>query len=145
MAGDLRGDYGGLEAVFHTLQSFPGMLDELALEGSIEIFEAIDSLFTLGSDPYGKPWAQLAPATLAKGRAMPPLTDTGRMRESLRVNVGVRSIVATVDDPAGYHQEGTRYMPARPILPNDAQGLPDAWRAALSEAAQRILAAKERR
>lgn len=137
MAG-ITVDVGSLEGIIGALDGLRDLVPQIALEASIEIFETIDSEFTLGSDPYGEAWAPLAPATLAKGRAMPPLTDTGAMRESLRVSVSEASIVASLPDPAGYHQDGTRYMPARPVLPDYARGLPDAWRASITDAGQRV-------
>lgn len=132
-----RADLAGLEAIIGSLDGMRDLVDAIALESSIEIFETIDSLFTLGADPYGETWAPLAPATIAKGRTAPPLTDTGKMRESLRVNASQSAIVASIDDPAGYHQSGTQRMPARPVLPDDARGLPDAWRQAITDAGLR--------
>jgi hypothetical protein len=135
-------DLGSLEGVIGGLEGLRDLVPEIALEASIEIFETIDSSFTLGADPYGETWAPLAPATIAKGRTPPPLTDTGAMREGLRVSVTQDAIVASLPDPAGYHQTGTRHMPARPVLPDDARGLPDAWRAAITDAGQRVFEAR---
>ena len=133
-------DLGSLDAVVGALAGLRDLVPDIALEASIEIHETIQSEFVLGTDPYGETWAPLAPATLAKGRTPPPLTDTGAMRESLRVSVTEAAITASMDSPAGYHQDGTRYMPARPVLPDYARGLPDAWRAAITEAGQRVFA-----
>ena len=135
-------DVGSLESIIGALDGLRDLVPEIALEASIEIFETTDSLFVLGADPYGETWAPLAPATLAKGRTPPPLTDTGAMRESLRVAVTETAIVASLENPAGYHQDGTRYMPARPVLPDYARGLPDAWRASITDAGQRVFEAR---
>ncbi|MEY5061185.1 MAG: Phage virion morphosis family [Planctomycetota bacterium] len=135
-------DVGSLESIIGALDGLRDLVPEIALEASIEIFETTDSLFVLGADPYGETWAPLAPATLAKGRTPPPLTDTGAMRESLRVAVTETAIVASLESPAGYHQDGTRYMPARPVLPDYARGLPDAWRASITDAGQRVFEAR---
>ena len=132
-------DLGSLDGVIGALDGLRDLVPEIALEASIEIWETTESLFVLGADPYGETWAPLAPRTVAKGRTPPPLTDTGAMRESLRVNVSEAAIVASLADPAGYHQTGTRYMPARPVLPDDARGLPDAWRAAITDAGMRVI------
>ena len=133
-------DVGSLEAIIGALDGMRDLVPEIALEASIEIYETIQSEFVLGTDPYGETWAPLAPATLAKGRTPPPLTDTGAMRETLRVDVTEAAIVASMASPAGYHQDGTRYMPARPVLPDYSRGLPDAWRVAITEAGQRVFA-----
>lgn len=135
-------DVGSLESIIGALDGLRDLVPEIALEASIEIFETTDSLFVLGADPYGETWAPLAPATLAKGRTPPPLTDTGAMRESLRVSVTETAIVASIASPAGYHQDGTKYMPARPVLPDYARGLPDAWRASITDAGQRVFEAR---
>lgn len=140
LGADIR--FESLESVIGALDGLRDLVPEIALEASIEIFETTDSLFVLGADPYGETWAPLAPATLAKGRTPPPLTDTGAMRESLRVSVTETAIVASIASPAGYHQDGTRYMPARPVLPDYARGLPDAWRASITDAGQRVFEAR---
>lgn len=140
LGADIR--FESLESVIGALDGLRDLVPEIALEASIEIFETVDSLFVLGADPYGETWAPLAPATLAKGRTPPPLTDTGAMRESLRVSVTETAIVASIASPAGYHQDGTRYMPARPVLPDYARGLPDAWRASITDAGQRVFEAR---
>lgn len=91
----------------------------------------IQKRFDAGQDPYGRTWAPLAPATIAKGRRPPPLTDTGRGRASIAVKptrgagmsirVGVPYMV--------HHQFGARKgrwnLPARPFLPLTV--LPKEW------------------
>src|SRR5690606_17437543 len=44
------------------------------------INDRIQAGFDQGTDPYGSPWAELAPYTLAKGRTPPPLTESGGLR-----------------------------------------------------------------
>jgi hypothetical protein len=41
----------------------------------------------------------------------------------------------SVDDPAGFHQTGTKDMPEREILPTDARGLPPAYELAIRQVA----------
>jgi hypothetical protein len=85
--------------------------------------------FLSGVDPYGSPWAPLRPATLAKGRHPPPLTDTGKLSSGTRGKPmrgsGVAIIVPDLHY-AGYHMTGTSRMAARPYLPT--KGLPATWR-----------------
>jgi phage gpG-like protein len=108
--------------------------------------------FRLSQDPYGKPWAGVernrvrdrkARARLARaGRAAKadkPLIDTGRMRASVtHVTSGgdVRIIIPV--QYASFHQEGTRHIQARPMLP-DSRGLPPKWTAAINREALAIL------
>ena len=98
---------------------------------SEELGDLMQAEFDSGRDPYGTPWAHLAPATEDRGRSAPPLTDTGAMRDSLRVAPLPRAGVGiTIDHPAAPHQTGWSGKqgsgPARPILPERAE-LPDAW------------------
>lgn len=92
--------------------------------------------FDSGTDPYGAPWAPLAPSTLAHGRTPPPLTDTGAMRGSARVApLRGSGIGITIDHPAAVHQAGapSKNIPARPILPAEDE-LPQNWQDIIEDA-----------
>lgn len=84
--------------------------------------------FARGEDPYGRAWAPLKPATLAKGRRPPPLTDTGRGKHGIRFSplrgagVGIRSTVRYMR----YHMRATPDRAARKFLPEGT--LPKNWR-----------------
>lgn len=84
--------------------------------------------FAAGQDPYGKKWARLKPATLAKGRRPPPLTDTGRGKRGIRfrplpgAGIGITSSVEYMR----YHMRATANRAARKFLPEGS--LPAAWR-----------------
>jgi hypothetical protein len=83
--------------------------------------------FNLGVDPYGRPWAPLKPATLAKGRHPPPLTDTRKGRRGIKftpakgAGVQIRSFVSYM---AG-HMRKTANRAARKFLPENR--LPRKW------------------
>lgn len=86
--------------------------------------------FSAGVDPYGRAWAPLRPATLAKGRHPPPLTDSRRGRQSIRVFAARAAGIAITVGKAymGIHQAGDLpRMAARKYLPEVK--LPAAWRA----------------
>lgn len=68
--------------------------------------------FAAGTDPYGSPWAPLAPATVAKGRSAPPLTASGRMAASAQARAARDGVAVTIDPPAQFHQG------KRPMLPD---------------------------
>ncbi len=85
-----------------------------------------------GKDPNGNAWAPLRPATLARGRFPPPLTDTGKMRDSTKAVALPGSGVGFEIGPAYavHHYQGTTIMAAREQLPHG--GLPSKWRAELA-------------
>lgn len=83
--------------------------------------DCIESEFSHQTDPYGKKWANLSPATITdkvkKGYPITILTRTKQMRGSPKVIVSKKSVQILLDSPAEYHQSGTRKMPKRQILP----------------------------
>lgn len=94
--------------------------------------------FDAGRDPYGTPWADLAPSTVAHGRFPPPLTDTREMRDSVHVApMRPAGVSITIDHPAAVHQAGapSKNLPARPILPA-RQELPERWQEFIEDAVE---------
>lgn len=133
--GDLS-RMGQLEANLARLASVPARAAKRVAEG---IYDEIESEFAEGHDPYGREWQPLAEVTLAKRSQTtePPLTDLGKMRESLAVRPLRGSGVAiTIDHPAAPHQTGWTSAqgsgPARPILPS--LRMPVAWREIIDDA-----------
>lgn len=126
---------GDMIRIIEALSDIPARTAALAAP---ELNKLVQAQFDAGTDPYGRPWAPLRPATLARGRFPPPLTDTWRLRNGtgVRVRPGRRAgLVMRVGAPYGtFHQTGTRYMRARRILPQ--QGLPRAWRDVLVRASR---------
>jgi hypothetical protein len=117
----LSGNLNALADLARQLDALGEALPRAAQKVAEEIPALLQAEFSGGTDPYGSPWKPLAPATIAKGRSAPPLTDTGAMRASARAMAISRSGVAIhLDAPAGYHQ------PTRPIVPVDDR-LPSTW------------------
>jgi phage gpG-like protein len=103
-----------------------------------KLTDLIRRQFAQGLDPYGRQWRALKPATIAKGRRPPPLTDSGKLAGGTGAKVGPAGITLTVGAKYGvFHQTGTRNMAARRILP--AFGLPAAWRKVLDDAAKQAI------
>ena len=121
------------------IKSLAGVQSRVAKEASREIKKQIEKDFAKGQSPYGTAWAPLAPATLAKGRTPPPLTDTGKGLKGILVNpmrgAGI-SVVSTVGY-MGVHQKGTPDIPARKFMPEGT--LPPSWRRAIKRAADKVL------
>lgn len=110
------------------LQSLDGLTERAAQRATGYIAGVLDEQFVVGADPYGDPWKNLASGGPSH------LTDTGAMHASSRVTARGSDIVIDVPDPGGYHQTGTRYMPARPVEPTQARGLPPAYEIAILRA-----------
>lgn len=110
----------------NALSGVPARASRKAAEG---IQRLVDHEFDAGSDPYGRPWKGLRPATIAKGRTPPPLTDSGALAGGTEVRAarGAGIQVEVGESYGAFHQTGTRYMAARPILPTGP--LPKAWQA----------------
>jgi hypothetical protein len=126
---------GDLLRIVEMLSDVPARTAAIA---SPQLDRLVRQQFANGTDPYGRPWAPLKPATLARGRRPPPLTASGRLAAGTGVKVrpGKRAgLVFKIGAPYGtFHQTGTRYMQARRILPQ--QGLPREWRRILTDASR---------
>lgn len=105
---------------------------QVAREAAGDIDNLLDRQFATGTDPYGKAWAPLRPASLARGRKPPPLSR-GRVRASARAYpLGGSGIGIEVSDgTAGFHNTGTSRMAKRRLLPDRA--LPAKWQAAIDK------------
>ena len=115
-----------------------GLVPAVSQTAAPTIAASIAKQFDDGRDAYGNTWASLAVATIQKGRSPPPLTDTGAMKASVKVEARGSDLVASVDDdPARFHQFGTKNMPARPVLPT--VDVPSEWAEALDQAGAQVL------
>lgn len=95
--------------------------------------------FDKGVDPYGRAWSPLKPATLAKGRFPPPLTDTRKGRKGVTA-LPMKGAGVRLQSTVGYmqrHQEGTENMAARPFFP--VRVLPKQWAKIYDEELQKVL------
>ncbi|MEH2135435.1 phage virion morphogenesis protein [Nostoc sp.] len=85
------------------------------------LLKRAEQSFRTETDPYGKKWVSLSPATIAQkerlGYPLKILTRTGSMRSSPRAIVQGKAVKIVVAFPSEFHQRGTRKMPQRQILP----------------------------
>ncbi len=133
------GDFRKLQLLKANLANLSRVPSQVAREASTSINGLIQQEFDRGQDPYGKAWAPLRSATLAKGRTPPPLTATGKMRgKTLAKPLQSIGIGLEFPFPGVFHQKGTRKMRARPVLPYG--GMPRAWTAAIKIATAKALA-----
>ena len=138
MSGGISGNFDGLADASTKIGALEGLPEKIADALPAEFAPLLDEQFSTGLDPYGDPWAPLAPSTIAMGRSPPPLTDTGIMHASASITSSGAVVTMTVDDPAGFHQTGTKHMPTREVLPSDERGLPSAYELAIRRVASDI-------
>jgi hypothetical protein len=123
-------DIGALRAAQDEVRALAGVTAQIAREVRPELerfaFGAIGGRIT----SYGVPWAPLK----SGGEASTTIAD--RMKV---VDVGSK-IRVRLDRVASYHDRGTRKMVARPIIPTDAQGIPQPWRTEITKTAAKIMA-----
>lgn len=119
---------GPLLDKLYDLEDIP---DEAAKTLATKVQDLIEEEFASSSDPYGNAWAPLAPSTVARGRRLLILMDTGDMANSVNVTPQGSTIRITADDPAIHHQYGAprSNLPQRQILPDEEW--PEKWKLAL--------------
>jgi phage gpG-like protein len=112
-------------------QLTPGRIRQAAagaIRDQVELL--IDERFEKRAAPDGTKWAPRKPPT----GTWPLLERTGRMRRDYHVTATATGIQVTNNrDYAKFHQTGTVYMAARPVLPTTGQ-LPGEWRRRIDEA-----------
>lgn len=141
MAGNVKGDFGALAKLAETLKNLDKeIVPDVALKAAVAINEVVEEQFDQGKDPYGRSWEPLADSTIKKGRTPPPLTASGKMRRKAKAVPGVKGIVEKIPSPAGFHQTGTKKMPARMLVPHGV--LPPLWSDALKAVGAEVLKTK---
>lgn len=136
MATKLR----GIERTIERLTYVPRRVAVIAAPGLNTLIQAG---FSAGTDPYGRPWRELKPSTIATGRRNPPLTGfTRRLRSNsfVRPRSGNRagldfnrleaSVPYAVRHQIGFHV-GKTYVAPRRFVPQF--GLPLGWSRVLRE------------
>lgn len=122
-----------LEANLRKLAEVPARASKQA---AASIQKLVDAEFAAQSDPYGKPWAAHAGATVERWGAHPIHDLTGDEKSGVKIaprrGAGIRITFET--DYSRFHQTGTADMPARPVLPSNV--LPAAWNKAIRDACE---------
>ncbi|NBC17447.1 MAG: hypothetical protein GVY18_09070 [Bacteroidetes bacterium] len=87
--------------------------------------------FEREADPYGKTWA---PRKTADNAGSNLLVRTGAMRNSWHVGSvqPMRFTIVSGVEYADYHQNGTRVMPSRMMVPHESD-VPPRWKDAFDE------------
>ena len=128
------GDFSKMGLLKANLEKLAHVPSQIAGDASEGIRNEILAEFEAGQDPYGKAWEDLAEATIYKGRTPTPLTDSGDMANvEVRPSSGAGIEIEFGPEYSGFHQTGTRNMPARKPLPD--AGFPASWAKAIGDAA----------
>lgn len=106
------------------------LLDAVARAGA----ELIVAGFSASRAPDGRPWAPLRAPRPGGG----PLVRTGALRDlASRPEVDGDGVTWTSTRYGGFHQRGTRRLPARPFFPDGE--LSSEWEAAITVTLERAL------
>jgi hypothetical protein len=129
-----EGDFAKLGLLQANLAKLARVPSQVAGDASEGIRSEIEAEFEGGHDPYGKSWEALAESTIARGRRPPPLTDSGDMAAvDVHPTSGAGIAIEFGPEYSGFHQTGTKNMPARKPLPE--AGFPTSWSKAIADAA----------
>jgi hypothetical protein len=143
----VRGDWGALADLQQRIREVtnPRFREEVAHRLAGTAIKMLADEFRQSRDPYGNPWKPVfrnrARDRRARGRRAAagrparsdkPLIDTGRLRAAATASGVDTSSGSTVRisipvEYASYHQDGTRHMARRQIVPDAAGGLGPIW------------------
>lgn len=113
------------------LKGLRKIVDDIGAPVAVRIEALVKEQFTKSEDAHGREYDPLAPATqLRHGSGTKPLSRWARHAKVRHLGRG--KLVLVFDDKlARFHHDGTKNMPARPLLPNNA--LPESWNVAIGE------------
>ena len=121
-----------LERLMRVLAQLDQLPRRTATLAAPAITRELQKEFAQGRDAHGRKWKRLATGKPSH------LTESGKLRRGTRAAAmpgnsrGIRILFGTRARIAGFHQLGTKNMPARRILPD--KGMPASWKAALERA-----------
>ncbi len=110
------------------------------------VAQQVEKQYGAGRGPYGEQWAPKAGNAPKAGRRAKMggrsfLQRTGAMKSATRTVAGVKGITVSAPKPAGFHQGGTKFMPARRLVPSGS-ALSTPWRAAVMAACREAVGLK---
>lgn len=133
----ITGDWARLQATVRGLRKLAAVPAHVSADGAIAIKAEIERSFDTATDPYGKRWDPLTPATIKRWGKHPILQLTGDGRASIQVKP-LPGAGISVDSPSlglAFSQGGTVNQAVRRFLPVDQ--FPATWRKALDASAER--------
>lgn len=130
MAVRISGDFDRLDALIAQVRTIasPQFHDKLRASLAYAAEQEIIQGFDRSADPYGNRWAPLK-ADRGRRAGGQPLVDSGKLRASYEARPSAIGFeVRSRTSYAGYHQYGTKRIPARPMVPNRRDDLGPYWR-----------------
>lgn len=129
----IRGNFNALRNLSTALKALPAKLRlEAGKALGQEAMKQIADGFREERDPYERPWE---PLKKRRGRI---LRDTGRLRNSFFVRPMLLGFAVTSNVRyARFHQQGTRRMPRRMMMPSGRLG--PIWTDALNRVANKLM------
>lgn len=122
-----------------SLRTLTKVASEIATHVAVQIERRMKRGFRQGTDPYGRAYAGLMPASLKRGRKPPPLRKFAKVAHA-RPLPGA-GVALTIEHPqAGFHQTGTSRMAKRIVVPDRAT--PPEWRTMIDRELKRALRAR---
>ena len=161
MAG-VRGDFAALADLRRRMRfvTSPAFREEAVHRLAAVATKMLADEFRESRNPYGDAWKPVFRKRrrdrIARGRriasgqgvrADKPLVDSGRLRaaataKSADVSGGSMVRIRIPVDYASYHQDGTKHIARRQIVPDAAGGLGPIWRQAMNRELERLVREK---
>jgi len=123
------------------MQDLGHVFDEAVKDALVAVGKTIKTLIRKDFDeehaPDGKAWKPRKSPTAS----WPILNRTGHLKNSWQDRImGNRTVtVGSTAATAGFHQHGTRWMPARPMVPQNDE-LPEEWKHSILDSIAHVFA-----
>jgi hypothetical protein len=133
------GDFAKLESWEKALGAVDQVLEVMSKDMAEELVGLVKEGWRTQADPYGQPWK----AKKRPDRRQILVGKTARLKGGWHVRQAGRKgfTIAPSVDYGGFHQQGTKFIPPRRMVPTQERGLPREWARNLAEIAQDHLAA----
>lgn len=133
MAFEVDGDFGALEDWEKSFESADKLLGAMSRDMAEELLGLVKEGWRQQANPYGQPWKK---KKRDDGRQI-LVGKTARLKGGWHVKRSTKRgfTIAPSVDYAGFHQTGTKFIPARHMVPTKTRGLPKEWRKALEAVA----------
>lgn len=127
-----------IERLKMKLDSLPEDLNKAIENSEQPIKKQLEKSFSKQQNPYGNKWK-----SRKHSYSHPMLNRTGNMFRSFKVNRKGKTLEAkNTAEYSQYHQEGTKHMAQRKILPDKKQGLPKRYKEIIEKELGKVLKKK---